>query len=74
MMPRSYSQDLNRKVIEAYESKNMKIKKICKVFNITRKTWFLWTKRKKTVNIKPILNYQKVHTYKIKDLNELKNI
>ncbi|WP_425382110.1 hypothetical protein [Spiroplasma endosymbiont of Melieria omissa] len=37
-MPKPYSEDLRRKVIEAYESKNMKIKEICKVFNITRKT------------------------------------
>ncbi|WP_425382836.1 IS630 transposase-related protein [Spiroplasma endosymbiont of Melieria omissa] len=46
-MPKPYSEDLRRKVIEAYESKNMKIKEICKVFNITRKTLFLWRKRKK---------------------------
>ncbi|BET39273.1 IS630 transposase-related protein [Spiroplasma ixodetis] len=46
-MPKPYSEDLRRKVIEAYESKNMKIKKICKVFNITIKTLFLWRKRKK---------------------------
>ncbi|BET38985.1 transposase [Spiroplasma ixodetis] len=52
----------------------MKIKEICKVFNITRKTLFLWRKRKKeTGHIKPILNYQKGHSHKIKDLDELKN-
>ncbi|WP_425382599.1 helix-turn-helix domain-containing protein [Spiroplasma endosymbiont of Melieria omissa] len=73
-MPKPYSEDLRRKVIEAYESKNMKIKEICKVFNITRKTLFLWRKRKKeTGHIKPILNYQKGHSHKIKDLDELKN-
>ncbi|WP_425382322.1 helix-turn-helix domain-containing protein [Spiroplasma endosymbiont of Melieria omissa] len=73
-MPKPYSEDLLRKVIEAYESKNMKIKEICKVFNITRKTLFLWRKRKKeTGHIKPILNYQKGHSHKIKDLDELKN-
>ncbi|WP_425382813.1 IS630 transposase-related protein [Spiroplasma endosymbiont of Melieria omissa] len=73
-MPKPYSEDLRRKVIEAYESKNMKIKEICKVFNITRKTLFLWKKRKKeTGHIKPILNYQKEHSHKIKDLDELKN-
>ncbi|WP_353306484.1 IS630 transposase-related protein [Spiroplasma ixodetis] len=72
-MSKPYSEDLRRKVIEAYESKNMKIKEICKVFNITRKTLFLWRKRKKTGHIKPILNYQKGHSHKIKDLDELKN-
>ncbi|BET38011.1 IS630 transposase-related protein [Spiroplasma ixodetis] len=73
-MSKPYSEDLRRKVIETYESKNMKIKEICKVFNITRKTFFLWRKRKKeTGNIKPILNYQKGHSHKIKDLDELKN-
>ncbi|BET38331.1 IS630 transposase-related protein [Spiroplasma ixodetis] len=73
-MPKPYSEDLRRKVIEAYESKNMKIKEICKVFDITRKTFFLWRKRKKeTGHIKPILNYQKRHSHKIKDLDELKN-
>ncbi|BET39013.1 IS630 transposase-related protein [Spiroplasma ixodetis] len=46
-MPKPYIEDLRIKVIEAYESKNMKIKEICKVFNITRKTLFLWRKRKK---------------------------
>ena len=45
-MPKPYSEDLQRKVIEAYEIKNMKIKEICKVFNITRKTLVLWKKRK----------------------------
>ncbi|BET39308.1 hypothetical protein [Spiroplasma ixodetis] len=35
---------------------------------------FLWRKRKKeTGHIKPILNYQKGHSHKIKDLDELKN-
>ncbi|BET37743.1 IS630 transposase-related protein [Spiroplasma ixodetis] len=73
-MPKPYSEDLRKKIIEAYESKNMKIKEICKVFNITRKTLFLWRKRKKeTGHIKPILNYQKWHSHKIKDLDELKN-
>ncbi|BET39180.1 IS630 transposase-related protein [Spiroplasma ixodetis] len=73
-MSKPYSEDLRIKVIEAYESKNMKIKKICKVFNITRKTLFLWRKRKKeTGHIKPILNYQKRHSDKIKDLDGLKN-
>ncbi|BET39665.1 IS630 transposase-related protein [Spiroplasma ixodetis] len=72
-MPKPYSKDLRIKVIEAYQSKNMKIKEICKVFNITRKTLFLWRKRKKeTGHIKPILNYQKRHSHKIKDLDELK--
>ncbi|BET38457.1 IS630 transposase-related protein [Spiroplasma ixodetis] len=52
----------------------MKIKEICKVFNITRKTLFLWRKiKKETGHIKPILNYQKGHSHKIKDLDELKN-
>ncbi|BET37788.1 helix-turn-helix domain-containing protein [Spiroplasma ixodetis] len=45
-MPKPYSEDLRRKVIEAYESKNMKIKEICKVFNITRKTLLLWRKKR----------------------------
>ncbi|BET37882.1 IS630 transposase-related protein [Spiroplasma ixodetis] len=74
-MPKPYSEDLRRKVIEAYESKNMKIKEICKVFNITRKTFFLWRKRKKeTGHIKPILNYKKGHSHKIKDLDGLKKL
>ncbi|BET39178.1 hypothetical protein [Spiroplasma ixodetis] len=30
-------------------------------------------KKKETGNIKPILNYQKGHSHKIKDLDELKN-
>ena len=73
MMPVPYSEDLRKIVIENYESKKMKIKEICKIFNITRKTLFLWRKRKKeTGNIKPILNYQKGHSHKIKDLDELK--
>ncbi|BET39179.1 IS630 transposase-related protein [Spiroplasma ixodetis] len=50
-MSKPYSEDLRRKVIETYESKNMKIKEICKVFNITRKTFFLWRKRKKKLGI-----------------------
>ncbi|BET38426.1 hypothetical protein [Spiroplasma ixodetis] len=41
-MPKPYSEDLRRKVIEAYESTNMKIKEICKVFNITR-NWMGYT-------------------------------
>ncbi|BET39029.1 IS630 transposase-related protein [Spiroplasma ixodetis] len=73
-MPKPYSEDLRRKVIEAYESKNMKIKEICKVFNITRKTLFLWRKiKKETGHIKPIFNCQKGHSHKTKDLDVLKN-
>ncbi|BET38363.1 hypothetical protein [Spiroplasma ixodetis] len=37
-------------------------------------TLFLWRKiKKETGHIKPILNYQKGHSQKIKDLDQLKN-
>ena len=48
-------------------------REISKIFNVSIKTIYLWTKRRKdTGNFVPITNFQKGHSHAIKDFEKFK--
>jgi transposase len=66
-MPRAYSYDLRKKVIEYIES-GKKIIEASVVFKISRKVIFDWKKLKKeTGDVQIKTGYQKGHSHKITD-------
>lgn len=67
-MPKPYSYDLRKKVIDAIELDGLKKTEASTLFNISRNTINLWLKRKEeTGNFAGLPNQPPVHGHKIGD-------
>lgn len=68
-----YSVDLRQRVIFLRNNKNMSVKRISKLLQVSPESIYAWLKMLKTTgSLEPKTGYQKGHSHKIKDIEAFK--